>query len=141
MKRSDELAPLSRDHHQALFVAMQLQRGAEDAGDAFLGFIAGHGSDHFRIEEEIVLPAWLAADAGADGGMAARVAAEHLELRSRARLLRAGSLDDAARRELGALLAAHVRFEERALFPLIEAGLGPAGLAALGAEIAAAEAA
>ena len=43
MKRSDELAPLSRDHHQALFVAMKLKRAEADGAEAFLGFIAAHG--------------------------------------------------------------------------------------------------
>ena len=62
MKRSDELAPLSRDHHQALFVAMKLKRAEADGAEAFLGFIAAHGGDHFRIEEEILLPAWIASD-------------------------------------------------------------------------------
>ena len=65
MKRSDELAPLSRDHHQALFVAMKLKRAEADGAEAFLGFIAAHGGDHFRIEEEILLPAWIASDPGA----------------------------------------------------------------------------
>jgi hypothetical protein len=38
-------------------------------------------------------------------------------------------------RELGRLLHDHVRFEERELFPLIEAALDAAGLAELAAEI------
>ena len=42
-------------------------------------------------------------------------------------------------RDCGKLLADHVRFEERELFPLIEGGLDPAALAALGREIIAAE--
>lgn len=141
MKRSEELAPLSRDHHQALFVALQLKRGIPGSEAAFLGFIEGHGREHFRIEEEIVLPVWLAADSKADGRLAARIAAEHLEIRSCARRLRAGSFTDEARIELGVLLGHHIRFEERELFPLIEAGLGADRLAALGAEVAAAEAA
>ena len=141
MKRSQELNPLSRDHHQALFVAMRLKRGETGSEDAFLAFIEGHGRDHFRIEDEIVLPAWLAADPAADADLVARVAREHLEIRARARMLRGGALSADQRSELGVLLGAHVRFEESELFPMIEAGLGADRLAALGAEVAAAEAA
>ena len=141
MKRSDELAPLSRDHHQALFVAMKLKRAEADGAEAFLGFIAAHGGDHFRIEEEILLPAWIASDPGADRALAERVAAEHLGLRAAARQLRERDLDAGGIRAVGELLERHVRFEERELFPLIEAGLGAQRLAELGAEIESAEAA
>ena len=141
MKRSDELAPLSRDHHQALFVAMKLKRAEADGAEAFLGFIAAHGGDHFRIEEEILLPAWIASDPGADRALAERVAAEHLGLRAAARQLRERDLDAGGIRAVGELLERHVRFEERELFPLIEAGLRAQRLAELGAEIESAEAA
>ena len=43
-------------------------------------------------------------------------------------------------RALGELLDRHVRFEERELFPLIEASLDEGAIGAIGAEIAAAEA-
>ena len=62
MKRTAALQPLSRDHHQALSVAQKLRRA--DAGtapgvrDAFLEFWRSHGRDHFRSEEEILLPAF-----------------------------------------------------------------------------------
>lgn len=146
MKRSAELKPLSHDHHQALFVAMQLKRASPEdspfALQAFADFVEGTGDRHFRIEEEILLPAWLAdAGAGAEAaGMAARVAAEHLEIRVRARRLSASGPAADELRELGALLERHVRFEERELFPLIEEALGEAAMRDLGLEIAAAEA-
>lgn len=59
---------------------------------------------------------------------------------------RAGRLDQAsggpleALRELGGLLADHVRLEERQLFPLIETALPAAELELLAAELADAEA-
>ena len=56
MKRSQALTPLSHDHHQGLFVAMQLKRAVDDsAAQAFLDFIDGHGGTHFRIEEDVML--------------------------------------------------------------------------------------
>jgi hemerythrin-like domain-containing protein len=146
MKRSTELTPLSHDHHQALFVAMQLKRAAPDdvarAVKAFLDFTEETGDLHFRIEEEILLPGWVAAgtcDRRTAAAMAARVAAEHLEIRASTRLLQAGDVSADRARELGSLLERHVRFEERELFPLVEGSLGEKALRSLGAEIAAAE--
>ena len=72
--------------------------------------------------------------------MAARVSAEHLEIRARARMLRAERVGADDLRDLGELLDRHVRFEERELFPLIEASLDEGSIGAIGAEIAAAEA-
>lgn len=148
MKRSAELTPLSHDHHQALAVALRLKRATPEDGAAarqdFLDYSEKIGDLHFRIEEEILLPAWLAGGGGDDdeaAAMAARLAAEHLEIRAIARMLRAGRGAPDLLRELGALLDRHVRFEERELFPLIERSLDEEAIEALGAEIAAAEAA
>src|SRR5919109_3000550 len=62
MKRSAALAPLSRDHHQALVVAQQLRRATDattaEARQAFLAYWAGHGREHFRLEEELLFPAY-----------------------------------------------------------------------------------
>jgi hypothetical protein len=141
MRRSDELSPLSRDHHQALFAALELKRVAdrERAAALLVSFMADHGADHFRVEEEVLLPAWLAGDPGADRSLAERVLAEHLTLRSRARSAAAGALALEELHEAGELLNAHVRFEERILFPAIEAGLDADALGRLGDEIDAAE--
>ena len=107
MKRAPELVPLSHEHHQALSVALQLKR-AEDRtpAGAFLDFFESDGSGHFRMEEEVLLPSWLAADPQADRMLAERVAAEHLEIRIRAVRLRdaAATVDDL--RALGELLEA-----------------------------------
>jgi hypothetical protein len=141
VKRSDELRPLSRDHHQALFAALELSRAEdrEHAAAVLASFMAEHGAVHFRVEEEILLPAWLAGDPGADRLLAERVLAEHLTLRTRALSAAAGALALAELHEAGELLNAHVRFVERILFPAIEAGLDAGALGRLGAEIDAAE--
>ncbi len=143
MKRSDELTPLSHDHHQALFVAMSLRRAdvVEEAATALMGYWNEHGRRHFEIEEGILLPGWLAADENADLEAAARVAREHLEIRAAVRLVDSGQagLDDLHR--LGEQLNDHVRFEERVLFPLIEQRVAADELARIGAEIEAAESA
>ena len=141
MKRSAALTPLSHDHHQALFVAVQLKR-AEDgsAFSLFREFLSGEGGTHFEIEESILLPGWLAADPSADREGAERVLREHLEIRAAGQRMAAGEPSAEELHALGELLQLHVRFEERELFPAIEAGLDEAALSALGARIAAAEA-
>lgn len=141
VKRSDALAPLSRDHHQALEVALRLRRAGEADGDAaverFLAFWRAIGSRHFEIEEELLLPAlpdsdprWRAA--------CARVRDEHARLRAAGDALATKpSVPDA--RAAGELLHDHVRFEERELFGLLEDGLDPDALEALGRAVEDAE--
>jgi hypothetical protein len=141
MKRSVELTPLSHDHHQALFAAQQLKRADDphEAREAFLAFWSSHGRRHFQIEEEVLLPAWIERDPGADPAMAARVSEEHLAIRAELRRLQSGDPSAGGLRRLGELLERHVRFEERELFPLIEGGLDEADRRAVGAELASAE--
>ena len=143
MKRSDELAPLSRDHHHGLFAALTLRRatGADAAAAraVFLTFWNSEGAHHFRVEEEVLLPAF-ARRGPADHEAVVRVLVEHVDLRRRAQAL---AEDDAppttALHELGERLKAHIRHEEDVLFPLIERTLPGEELRALGAAIAHAE--
>jgi hypothetical protein len=140
VKRSDALRSLSREHHQALTIAQELRRtdAGERAAARFAEFWRHEGARHFRIEEEVLLPTWeLLGTVHSEA--AARLAREHLELRTAALALgEKPSL--AAIRALGEKLAAHVRFEERELFPLIEADLGEAELERLARAVAEAEA-
>jgi hypothetical protein len=144
MKRSEALAPLSRDHHHALEVALRLRRADEgtldDAVAHFGEFWAGAGEAHFEIEEELILPALPAGDP--DWAPAVeRIRTEHAAVRARARdLLAEGSPRDLGlARDLGELLNGHVRFEERHLFTLLEERLPEAELRALGSAVEVAE--
>ena len=135
MKRHPTLTTLSRDHHQALFVAQKLRRAgandAERARQAFLDFWTGHGREHFRQEEEILLPTF-AAHGDPHHPLVARMLCEHVEIRHRAAVLEAEpEPSPEALNELGAQLDAHVRLEERHVFPLIEQALPAGELAAL----------
>lgn len=141
MKRSPELTPLSHSHHKGLFTAKQL-RQAEDldaAVAALIEFWEIHGDQHFAIEEQVLLPAWLALDPDADPELARRVASEHLELRVMVRRARRGEVTLEQLQRCGDDISTHIRFEERELFPMIEAALGDADLKQLGAELAEAE--
>ena len=139
MKRSEALRSLSRDHHQALALAQELRRADDPARAAarFHEFWHREGILHFRVEEEVLLPTWeLLGTVHAEA--TARLAREHRELRAAALALGADP-PLAAVHDLGERLAAHVRFEERELFPLIEADLGPGELEKLARTVADAE--
>lgn len=140
MKRSEALKGLSHQHHRGLFAALQLKRArpetAADARQAFLDFFEREGARHFRAEEELLLPAY-ARHAGFDRPEIARVLVEHVDLRRRGQDLEAAAdPEPSALRELGERLEGHIRFEERELFPMIEAALPDDELGRLGAAFA-----
>ena len=139
MKREAALAALSRDHHQALVVALKLRRAtaptADEARAALAAFWPVHGRRHFRAEEEILLPAY-AGHGDPHHPLVARALCDHVAIRHRAHEVLGESHSTVADlHELGGLIAAHVRFEERELFPLIERAMPVAQLAALAATL------
>jgi len=142
MKRDPALVDLSHDHHQALYTAMLMQRATAtdlaEVRDDTLEFWAAQGSKHFRIEEEVLLPAFAAAGDPREEAVVT-VLVEHVWIRERMGRMAAGELDLADVHELGERLAAHVRHEERVLFPLIERTLDADALVSLGSRISAAE--
>jgi len=138
VKRSEALAPLSRDHHQGLFVALQLKRAAPDTREAaraaFLEFFEIEGRRHFRAEEEVLLPAF-ARHGDPDDPAVVRVLVEHVDLRRRAQDLARSAPSPGELRELGVRLERHIRHEERVLFPMIEDALPAEELERLAAAI------
>jgi hemerythrin-like domain-containing protein len=127
VRRSEFLQALSREHHQGLYVALQLIRATpdtqEEARRAFLEFWRSEGRQHFRIEEEILLPAY-ARHRPVDDPAVVRVLTDHIELRRLATDVgdeQTASVDRL--HELGIKLQRHIRHEERTLFPAIERAL------------------
>jgi hemerythrin-like domain-containing protein len=134
MKRHPALAPLSRDHHHALVLAQRLRRaGEQDAADAAAAFL-GHWMEderlHFRLEEEVLLPAY-AAYGDPDHPAVVRTLLDHVRIRRDVDRLADGA-DPELLHELGGRLADHVRLEENELFPLVERTLPEPALAVLG---------
>ena len=135
MKRHPALIPLSRDHHNGLVQAVRLRRAAAE-GDAsarlaaaseFLEFFRNEERVHLRDEEEALFPLLLRHVRSQPAPLReARV--QHMQLEGFARKLdiavAAGIVDRETLAAAGELLEAHVRLEERELFPLIE-GLVP----------------
>lgn len=127
MKRHPALIPLSHDHHHALVEARRLRRAADTpesaaVATAFVRFFAEETVAHFREEEELLFP--LVVDLDEARELLVQALLEHQRLHAlTARLqqnVAAGGEIDSVMRELGKLLEAHVRLEERRLFPLIE---------------------
>lgn len=134
-RRSEALAGLSRDHHQALARAITLKRATESTAEAaweeFHEFWRTDGSAHFIEEETILLPAY-AEVADPDHPALVRTLLEHVLFRARVSRLEARAEHDPAELELlGQWLELHVRLEERVLFPLIESALSERAQAAL----------
>jgi hemerythrin-like domain-containing protein len=140
MKRAEALQPLSRDHLKSLLTAKRMRNApdAATAGRDFLEFWEAEGRRHFRVEEEVLLPGW-ALHCAVDRVAVARMLEEHLKIRRGALRAAAAKASIEELAELGQLLDDHVRFEERELFPMIEAALAPADLSRLAIAIERAE--
>lgn len=133
MKRHPALHSLSSEHHQALVLALRISKaaGKVEETSALLAsvppFFHAQLAPHFAAEERELFPALNAAGHGA---LVARTVAEHEEMRALLRQIEAedGSVDTkvAALQAFGALLKAHVQFEEKALFVAYEGTLSGA---------------
>ncbi len=154
MKRHPGLHPLSQHHHFALVQALEMRRATQapvarrasavrNAAQKFLRFWQKTGQQHFREEEEVLLPVyarWVRLD---QDSAVMRMLAEHAAIRAQVQELEM-ALENSA--ELGppmektvAMLARalhdHVRFEENEVFPRIEKALGEADLLVLGGRL------
>jgi hemerythrin-like domain-containing protein len=143
MKRDPSLASLSHEHQHGLAVALQLRRATAElalaAKGEFISFWEEEGEHHFRVEEELLLPAASRHLPAAHEAMV-RVLVEHVELRRRAADLALTPVPDPEDlHSLGDHLHQHIRYEERILFPLIEDALPEAELGELAAALARAE--
>lgn len=139
MRRSAALAPLSRDHHDALVIAMTLARASDTTAQSsamlFADFIEEHEARHFALEESLLLPALPPGQQGEL--LAERVLADHRYLRDAAQEIRLAHARPGVGhlRSLGARLRAHVQLEERELFPYLEESLDSTTLEQIGAQL------
>lgn len=122
MKRSEALIELSREHHTALSLAQRARRAAGEGGEAAAAMAAqvverfqAELQPHFDEEEAWLLPALARAG---EGALVARTLADHAELTALAAGLAAPTA--AVLLAFADRLSAHVRFEERELFPAAE---------------------
>jgi hemerythrin-like domain-containing protein len=135
VKRDPALVGLSHDHHNALFAALKLRRATDEtagaAREALAAYWEGPGRAHFRLEEEVLFPAYARHGDPYDA-LVARALCDHIAIRQAIAAVLAdpqAPLD--ALHALGAMMSEHVRLEERKLFPLIEQALPAPELTAL----------
>jgi hemerythrin-like domain-containing protein len=129
MKRHAALQQLSRDHHKALKLARQASFAADsghviaiaEAAQVITTLFPEWIEEHFRSEENDLLPA-LAAAGG--GELVRQIVDQHAELRALNRQL--ATPDGATLSRFGKLLTEHVRFEEREVFETAQTLLYPA---------------
>jgi hemerythrin-like domain-containing protein len=123
--RSEQLSPLSREHHDGLLLVWKLRQGLANATpvDTLRDFCSWywkqHIKSHFNQEEKILFPLLPAGE-----GMAIQLKKEHDDIRD---LLIA--IDHEPCKTLFGLLASflehHIRFEERVAYPQLERTLTP----------------
>lgn len=147
MKRNKNLHPLSWEHHHALTSVVLTRRHiAENApqerlvqtATEFVDFHRDNLLPHFRHEEEVVLPLYLN-HVPEDDSDVLRLLTDHIALHRLVGIVgqAASGADNLipALTELTDRLEAHVRFEERELFPKIEAALTGEEIAHIGAAL------
>ncbi|HSB12779.1 MAG TPA: hemerythrin domain-containing protein [Blastocatellia bacterium] len=134
-RRHDSVIPLSREHQYALLLCLRIHRGLVEHGADinWLQVKAGHAVrffeselvTHFQAEEEFLFPAMLELSDAA--GIVAELLAEHEEMRRLVDQLRKTELTSLAHtlKEFADTLEAHIRKEERELFPIYEQQASP----------------
>lgn len=125
MKRTKYLQPLSHDHHHGLQAAAYLRRelARGTSHDILASFVADlwtrQLAGHFDAEERLLLPLMKTTAARES---ARRMVDDHKLIRriiDRIAAEEDSRVDNLSR--LSEVLAAHIRFEERELFPALEA--------------------
>ncbi|HEY0354719.1 MAG TPA: hemerythrin domain-containing protein [Flavisolibacter sp.] len=118
IKRSRQLTPLSKDHHEGLLLVWKIRQGLRNQtekqliADYIKWFWKKDLEEHFREEEEILAPYLKGND------MIKRMFDEHAVIQS---LINSNDLSDEKQlNRLADLVNDHIRFEERELFPLAE---------------------
>ncbi|OGS95389.1 MAG: hypothetical protein A3K04_10285 [Gallionellales bacterium RBG_16_56_9] len=123
MKRIPALQPLSREHHTALTLAKACERAAQSrdkeqvaqACQRAIRAFADELEPHFQIEEQSLLPLLRNTETQP---LERHTLADHQQLRALLDGLQQNNIE--ALDNFGKLLSAHVRFEEKELFPALE---------------------
>jgi hemerythrin-like domain-containing protein len=147
MKRTPELRTLSEDHHHGLVQARRLRKAAEGeetnsaeaAVKGFLDFWQKETALHFRKEEEVLLPIMARYGGDLSREPLVEMIQDHAHIRGLVMQLSdeaiGGNVRQETLHEIGERLEAHIRLEERVVFPLIEESLSEAALTELAARL------
>lgn len=132
MKRNKNLVELSKDHHHGLLLGWKIKQGLklgvslEEMINYIRHFAAEALFPHFDEEENQLLPFIDAEDP-----FRTRTLEEHQQLKELIASL-SGSSTEETLLDLAAQLEAHIRFEERELFPYMETLLSEEQLEEIG---------
>lgn len=135
IKRHPSLQPLSRHHNRGLFEARILRNGGTDTTrmsveemvPRLLQFWQESGRQHFQEEEEFLLPIYQR-NADPNQPEIVRMLMEHVAIRRMVLDISLASASDQPisaeqLQSLGKALNDHIRFEERVVFPMLEAAI------------------
>lgn len=114
MKRHEILQPFSRDHNVGLVLARALSNTPQDSIHELIHIWDDEMRDHFEEEEALLGPL-------APAELRSKLVADHEEIRELVERARRNDLAELELRQLGEKLDAHIRWEERVLFPAVEA--------------------
>lgn len=120
IKRSKELTPFSKEHHEALLFGWKLKQGLQNRTELALlaefvqWFWKADLQEHFQKEEQV-----LAIHLPSENELVQQMFKEHQQLEALVHLS-TGSAGENVFLELAERLSNHVRFEERQLFPFAE---------------------
>lgn len=120
IKRSEQLAPLSRDHHEGLLFVWKIRQGLKhntpinEIAPYVQWFWQNHLYEHFQEEEQL-----LALNLPDDNSLIQQMIEEHQSIESLIHI-NEQIADEALLIEIADQLEKHIRFEERELFPFAE---------------------
>lgn len=126
IKRSQQLAPFSREHHDGLVFIQRIKQGLRTGTavailrDYINWFWTNSLKNHFDQEEQLLLPQLPAGDR-----LGLQLIKEHQDIRNIVSTKELGEMQIVL---FADLLNAHIRFEERVLFPHIERSIPPNAL-------------
>ena len=135
IKRSKELVPLSKEHHEGLLFGWKIKQGLRNGTDLTLiadfiqWFWEADLEDHFRKEEQV-----LAIHLPADNHHVIRMKDEHEQIEALVRLS-AMVNDEDIFVQLADNIHNHIRFEERELFPYAEEVIPQTAMEAVSREL------
>lgn len=131
IKRNENIAPLSRDHYAGLLFCVRLKKGVSKnlsislLADYVQWFWNNDMKEHFESEETYLFTN------PEDPGVK-RALDEHKDIKGRIDEIKTLQTTDQAFLELAAIVDRHIRYEERELFPYLEAILPEAELLRIG---------
>lgn len=120
IRRSKQLTPLSKDHHDGLLFAWKIRQGLKNGSDIKLiseyvqWFWRNHLQEHFREEEQILAP-----HLPSDNELLQQMLEEHENIEALVHI-NENIPDEILIGNLAQAIDDHIRFEERQLFPYAE---------------------